>query len=147
MIVNIKIFSILMLISININAVELNNDLNCLAANIYKEARGESLQGKIAVGLVTINRVEDKRWPNTVCKVVKQKNQFSWYKKHKHIKPKDKKTWEEIVLIAKAILSKESSIENNGALYFLNLKTAKHKSWTKRLNKIASIDNHTFFKN
>ena len=76
-IVNIKIFSILMLISININAVELNNDLNCLAANIYKEARGESLQGKIAVGLVTINRVEDKRWPNTVCKVVKQKNQFS----------------------------------------------------------------------
>lgn len=48
-------------------------ELMCLARNIYFESRGEPRNGKVAVGVVTLNRVEDPRFPNTVCKVVKQK--------------------------------------------------------------------------
>ena len=52
--------------------------LACLIQNGYHEARGESLLGIVAVTEVVLNRVDDNRWPDTVCEVVWQKNQFSW---------------------------------------------------------------------
>ena len=48
------------------------DQIRCMAQNIYFEARAESMLGKTAVGWVTMNRVNDKRWPETVCKVVHQ---------------------------------------------------------------------------
>mgnify|MGYP003316608280 CR=1 FL=1 len=76
--------------------------LMCLALNVYFEARSENMASQIAVSLVVMNRVEDHRFPNTVCEVVKQgltykwkpslpiKNrcQFSWYCDGKPDKPK-----------------------------------------------------------
>ena len=53
-------------------------DKECLALNIYFEARSEGTAGKLAVGLVTMNRVVANRWPNTICEVVWQPAQFSW---------------------------------------------------------------------
>ena len=50
----------------------LETALMCMAFNIYHEARNESMLGQIAVGQVVMNRVWDKRFPNTVCEVVKQ---------------------------------------------------------------------------
>ena len=44
----------------------------CLAKNIYFEARNQSVAGQIAVAQVVINRVNDDRFPNTICKVVQQ---------------------------------------------------------------------------
>ena len=41
--------------------------VECLAMNIYHEARNESLSGKIAVILVTMNRVADERFPSSIC--------------------------------------------------------------------------------
>ena len=46
-------------------------DTTCLALNIYFEARDQTVKGQMAVALVTINRVTSKRFPNTICKVVK----------------------------------------------------------------------------
>jgi spore germination cell wall hydrolase CwlJ-like protein len=46
--------------------------LMCMALNIYHEAKNQSMLGQIAVGQVVMNRVEDRRFPNTVCEVVKQ---------------------------------------------------------------------------
>jgi spore germination cell wall hydrolase CwlJ-like protein len=48
-------------------------ELNCLAKNIFFEAGGEPVEGKVAVGLVTLNRMEDPRFPKTVCGVVDQR--------------------------------------------------------------------------
>ena len=42
----------------------------CLAKNVYFEARNQPLAGQLAVVSVTINRVNDKRFPNTICGVV-----------------------------------------------------------------------------
>ena len=44
----------------------------CLALNIYYEARNQPVVGQIAVSQVVLHRVKDKRYPNTVCKVVRQ---------------------------------------------------------------------------
>ena len=49
-----------------------HSEVQCLAENIYFEARAESYGGKAAVGNVTRNRVEDSRWPSTYCEVVMQ---------------------------------------------------------------------------
>jgi len=62
--------------------------INCLAQNIYQESGIEPFIGKIAVSYGTIERVKDKRFPDSLCGVVWQKNQMSWTKsKKKRNKP------------------------------------------------------------
>ena len=71
----------------NALSVELT-DVECLALNIYHEARGESVQGHALVAQVTVNRMRDRHYPNTACGVVLQITrsaasgrpvaQFSW---------------------------------------------------------------------
>lgn len=57
--------------------------VDCLAENIYHEAGYEPEEGKEAVAMVTLNRVNDPRYPKDICSVVKQKVnstcQFSWF--------------------------------------------------------------------
>jgi spore germination cell wall hydrolase CwlJ-like protein len=65
--------------------------IECLAENIYFEARNEPVKGQYAVAFVTMNRVKSKDFPNDICGVVKQKTQvqsigdrrvvcqFSWW--------------------------------------------------------------------
>jgi spore germination cell wall hydrolase CwlJ-like protein len=59
-----------------------NNQLNCLAQNVYYEAATESFEGKLAVAQVTLNRVNSGKFGKTICKTVYQKTnrtcQFSW---------------------------------------------------------------------
>jgi N-acetylmuramoyl-L-alanine amidase len=54
-----------------------DKDVECLARNIFYESGSEPLEGKVAVGLVTINRSQDPRYPNTICGVVHQKSTVS----------------------------------------------------------------------
>ena len=91
----------------------------CLAKNMYYEARSQGLAGQLAVSLVVLNRVKDKRFPNTICEVIHQgpvreswktrgkdvaeserkyfpiKNrcQFSWYCDGKSDDPKEPTTY------------------------------------------------------
>src|SRR5271167_3284274 len=46
------------------------NDLECLAENVYFEARGEPLEGQYAVAEVTLNRTWAQNFPHTICEVV-----------------------------------------------------------------------------
>ena len=48
-----------------------DKDVDCLARNIFYESGGEPTEGKIAVGIVTVNRAQDPRFGNNVCDVVK----------------------------------------------------------------------------
>lgn len=56
------------------------SDLRCLTANIYYEARGESLKGMRAIADTTLNRTKHSAFKgqDDVCKVVFAKGQFSW---------------------------------------------------------------------
>jgi N-acetylmuramoyl-L-alanine amidase len=70
---------------------EAQRQVECLASNIYFEARNEPKMGQEAVAFVTINRVNSPDFPDNICDVVKQKKrvtsigdkrvvcQFSWY--------------------------------------------------------------------
>ena len=57
--------------------------IECLAKNLYFEVGNQGTAGMLAVSSVVINRVNDDRFPNTMCKVIYQKRggvcQFSWY--------------------------------------------------------------------
>ena len=55
----------------------------CLADNMYFEARNQSWRGIIAVGMVTLNRVSDNRFPDILCDVVKQGPTSKWWFKTK----------------------------------------------------------------
>jgi spore germination cell wall hydrolase CwlJ-like protein len=48
-----------------------DKDVECLARNIFFESGGEPTEGKIAVGLVTVNRAQDPRFGRSICEVVK----------------------------------------------------------------------------
>lgn len=48
-------------------------ELACLAKNIFFEAGNEPEEGKVAVGLVTLNRLQDGRFGKSVCGVVDQR--------------------------------------------------------------------------
>ena len=67
-------------------------ELKCMAENIYFEGRAEPMVGKIAIGHVVMNRIEDKRFPDTICGVVKQGPvRESWKtRQHKDLPKKDR---------------------------------------------------------
>lgn len=113
-------------------------DVKCLATAIYHEANSESEKGQIAVANVIMNRVKSKKFPNSVCSVVSQKNQFSWYGKTKH-KYNDK-----TVDIAEKVLSNRVHDVTNGALFF---HSGKNPHWTRKMKFVTKIGGHKFYKN
>jgi len=60
-------------VSLLANPFVSEKDVDCMARNIFHEAANEPEEGKVAVGVVTINRALDPNYPNTICEVVKQK--------------------------------------------------------------------------
>lgn len=125
-------------------------DLHCLAQNIYHEAGAEPSLGKMAVGVVTINRLYDKRFPSTVCGVVKQavgkSCQFSWVCSGKGA-PADSPAWRESVSIAHMLLSggyEKVKYQFNGAKFFHA--ASINTDWTRHLSKVGKIGGHVFYR-
>ena len=66
----------------------MHEQIICLADNIYWEARNQPVKGMWAVALVTDNRVEDPRFPNNHCEVIKQGPTSKWwFEEHGKIVP------------------------------------------------------------
>lgn len=118
-----------------------NDEVNCLAAAIYHEARGESLTGKKAVGHVVLNRMNHSKFPDSICGVVTQRTnrvcQFSWIcTKH------TTKLTTELHNLAFKLLDGKTKDPTNGALFF---HTTTMENPFKR-KKTAVIGNHVFYK-
>ena len=119
-----------------------NTELLCLAKNIYYEARGEPMRGKIAVAQVTLNRVTHRtEFQSSICGVVYAKDQFSWTNE-RHKEPRGE-AWREAKEVAKAVIEGSVHIPDFKALYFHNL-TVKPR-WRKTKELIARIGNHIFY--
>lgn len=126
--------------------------LDCLARNIYFEAAREPFEGKVAVAQVTINRTESGKFPTDICKVVYQKNifmekvvcQFSWYcESPVKVKPMHKEAYDECMAVAKKVLLEGFRLDGlNEAMYYHA--TYVSPGWGKE--KIAKIGNHIFYK-
>ena len=138
-----------------------NEEFECLRDNIYFEARNQSEKGMEAVGLITMNRVNNVHYPNTICGVVRQavvrngivvrnKCQFSWYCDGKDDIPNlnnsiEIAAWERANDVAKRIVRGE--VEN-----FIGLSTHYHAtyvspSWSKakRFRQVIKVDTHIFY--
>ena len=63
-----------------------DKDVECLARNIFYEAGSEPIEGKVAVGMVTLNRTQDERYPQSICGVVKQRTVVTVPQKIKEVK-------------------------------------------------------------
>ena len=126
--------------------------LDCLAKNIYHEAKGEPFEGKVAVAQVTLNRAASGQFPSDICKVVYQKNvvyekvlcQFSWYCDQATVaKPKNTAAYKECQIVARQVLLEEFRLPSlNKALYFHA--THINPGWKKE--KVATIGGHVFYK-
>ncbi len=115
--------------------------IDCLAKNIYFEARGESLAGMVAVATVTLNRVESRKWPNTICNVVYQPHQFSWTKDGLSDIPNDAAAWA------------EANYAANIAIDLFRIKNSTHyhnntvaPKWAFKLEYTSYIGKHLFYK-
>lgn len=121
-------------------------ELNCLADNIFHEASAESIQGKQAVGAVTLNRVKSKLYPKSICGVVYQKHkstcQFSWTCSNHH--KYDSNQYAESLLIAKKLYMKKLSDNTKGSLYFHNVYI--QPSWSNSMQFTVSYGTHLFYK-
>ena len=135
----------------------------CLALNTYHEAKNQSTVGQIATAQVVMNRVEDKRFPNTVCEVVKQgptrpswedpnkeypirhRCQFSWYCDGKSDVPKNEKAWRKAQDVAFLVLYDKITLDvTEGATHYHA--TYVKPAWAKTKKRTTQIEKHIFYR-
>lgn len=130
----------------------------CLAMNLYHETRGETLAGNIAVGYVTMNRVADPRYPDTICGVVHQAKyhgwdlvnpirnrcQFSWYCDGLSDNPQDGKAMLESVILAQHVIAGTVTDISQGATHY----HAKYVNpyWADDMAVVLEVGQHIFYK-
>ncbi|MGI9308724.1 MAG: cell wall hydrolase, partial [Gammaproteobacteria bacterium] len=119
----------------------------CMAMVMYWEARGEGRKGMFAVGSVVLNRVDDPRFPNSVCDVVYQGGesppcQFSWWCDGKSDYPSKRESWARANQLANDLLTARPKDLTDGALFFHN--TSIENPWNRNLT--AQIGNHIFYR-
>ena len=124
----------------------LTASLTCLALNIYFEARSEDLISQIAIGQVTLNRVESEKYPDTVCEVVTQQGQFSWYSDGKSDKPREREAWRKALSLSKAILDHPEAIRVDciGDSTHYHAHYVK-PSWSNHLVTRCTVGSHIFY--
>lgn len=156
-----KTFSLMVILAIagnNVFAKSIHNqEINCLAENIYHEARSEPIEGMVAVAQVVFNRVSDKRFPSTVCTVVKQTRgrihscQFSWFCDGKpddiH---KSSKAWKTSYNLAYTMYY----LYNNASLRIIDMThgaTHYHADyvnprWSRTYKRVLKVGRHIFYR-
>ena len=147
-------------------------ELYCLAMNIYFEAKSEPIAGQYAVADVVLNRVNDARYPNSICEVVlqgpvreswktkkdpdlpkeerkfnpvKHKCQFSWYCDGKADKVRDGDAWRKAQEIAYRIVneSKFRGVTESSTHYHATYVSPK---WAPQLDLVGRLGTHIFYR-
>ena len=127
------------------------NEIECLALNIYFETSARSLADSMAVTDVVLNRVESTRYPNNICDVVHQGYkkgnrycQFSWYCDGKSDTPHNDEVWEKSRKFAcDMYIHNQFRGITEGATHYHA--TYAKPFWSKKLNRIARIGAHIFY--
>lgn len=131
--------------------------IQCLADNIFFEARGEEKQGQVAVAMVTMNRVNSGQFPESVCGVVQQKVsstcQFSWWcdvklktkaMRRQHM-TEERELYNKVYQVAMEVYLNHKRMRDvtNGAMYY----HANYVSpgW-KKSQQTTRIGQHIFYK-
>ncbi len=149
---------------INKSLVVDDKEVTCMAKNIFFEAAIESTAGKLAVAHVTLNRVDSKHFPSSVCKVVyegphythssgkkfpvRDRCQFSWYCDGKGDEPREgSRLWEDAQELAKYVLLRQEELPDitDGALHY-HASYIDAPKWAKKKKITTKIDTHIFYR-
>lgn len=134
-----------------VSAESVQKDLECLALNIYREAGHEPFEGKVAVAQVTLNRVADPKFPNTVCGVVYERTavhsrvicQFSWYCDANHRNRKiNAAAYDNSYAVAQKVYLEKFRLPSLTHALFYH---ADYVSPNWKLERITQIGTHIFY--
>ena len=143
-----------------------NNEITCLAKNMYFEARSEGIAGVVATTQVVYNRVNSEEYPNTICEVIEQakisqwwlkekgiikpiknKCQFSWFCDGYSDEPIDDKTYSELFELAEQFVNgeHEGMIDITGGALWYHADYV-HPRWANHLEVTTKVGRHIFYK-
>ncbi len=148
--------------SLNLELENRAKQVECLAKNIYFEARNEPFAGQFAVALVTLNRVKDTTFPDTICKVVYQgihtvdgfpkrdRCQFSWYCDGASDEVRNLVAFNTTQKIANLAMLQYSKLKSEGldytegAIYYHTYEI--NPRWSTSFPKVGRIGDHIFYR-
>lgn len=124
------------------------NEVDCLAKNIYHEARQESFMGWKAVAAVTMNRLLSGNYADSVCGVVYQKTgatyQFSWVGLRNKLKISERDVYDEILNLATyTYLSYDADKDPTKGSTFYHASRVNPR-W--KLERVKKIGRHVFYR-
>lgn len=134
---------------------ESSKSRSCLRQALYYEARGENLDGMLAVASVIINRKESKHYPNTFCKVIHQRLQFSYVDEFKKIgKPlkinasklsgADLHAYKVADQIAKEMVAGQfTGVLPKSVMWYARHEVSNY--WTVKMKKVSKVGDHVFY--
>ena len=152
---------------------ETYEELYCLAINSYWEARGESLEEKLAIAQVVMNRVESDHYPDGICGVVtegpireswktrqhtdlpdenriyypvKNKCQFSWYCDGRSDIIYNFDGWEDSVIAALLAYLEYGEDKVDGATHYFAHNKINKPSWAKSMVVTVKLNGHTYLR-
>ncbi len=117
-----------------------DQELRCLANAVYFEARGEPLEGQLAVAQAIINRSTSGRYADTICGVIAERGQFSFDRRRAPVAGNDWRTAQAIARIAADDLWREVAPR---AVSFHAARLSP--GWRDKI-RIAQIGNHVFYR-
>ena len=127
-----------------------NKQMSCLAEALYFEARGEPIKGQLAVGEVILNRVEDTRYPSSICKVINQGTgrrfacQFTYTCDGKLETVHERKPYEMALKIAKILMTTHDGKLTRGSTHYHS--NYVNPKWSKKFERVAKFGRHIFYR-
>lgn len=122
-----------------------DSEQDCLASAVYFEARGETLDGQLAVADVVLNRVKSEKYPDTICEVVEQPWQFSFVNATGSIPAANRASdaWKKAVAISEIALADLDQKVSEGVLWYHADYVAP--AWGPRLVRERKVGLHIFY--
>lgn len=143
-----------------------DEQITCMAQNIYFEARSDNYAGQLAVADVVINRVKDSRYPDTICGVVKDavlskwwlekgkevpvrdKCQFSWYCDGKGDETRDRDAWANALAVSYTMMYGNQGYQGitEGATHYHATYVDPYWASSNQMKLIGNIGDHVFYR-
>ena len=125
----------------------LTDEANCIAVAVYHEARGESLEGQMAVARVIMNRAASGKYPTSWCGVVKQPWQFSFVNPQTGRMPSVKESsaeWRNALGVTRLAVANAVQTVSTDCLWYHADYVAPR--WRHNLRRVEKIGAHIFYR-
>jgi hypothetical protein len=121
-----------------------DREQECLANAVYFEARGEPIEGQLAVAEVVLNRAASGRYPADICAVITQPWQFSFIRRGRFpAADRGSDAWRKATAIAHIARQRLADTLPSDVLWYHATYVAP--SWGKRLSRQTQIGLHIFY--